>query len=1707
MKIDKTLYESGRLELPSHTEVLVRLFDSANMEFLGSVQSFGADIVRFSETPGTAKLSLSGNMVWNLASMEEVRVIQANTLSTPRNPEATQIVQMGREGGRPVFDEGVEGDGQIVTQTDSGLDTNHNAFSESGKILDHYPVGGGNILEELGHGTYMAGIIAGDRTPYDVYNGFDGQSISSQLIFQDACSASGCALPDDYYNDLFQPSYDEGSRIHVNLLGYAGGYDYHSEDVDGFLLDNPRYLIVVPSGSTTGWDAQARSKNGIAACSSGHRDFNNEKEEVWWASPRGPRTGSRLGPDLMAPGLGVESALAGTTDGSTEALGSGCCPGAAAVAGSGALVRDYLTTRDEDSPLYSSDPSGALIKAMLINSGSEMKDTITAHGSDYDPPEPNNPNWYYPNNDQGWGRVWLDDVLYFDGDRRTLKFLDRKSGLNQGEQIFVDFWVKDSSEHLEVTLVWYDPPGSALQNDLNLLLTDPDIRTVKGNVFADDSDPLKLYGRSLPDDPGTSYSHDETNNVEGIIIRRELDNEIHPKRGLYTVNVKAETITVGPQPFALVVTGSLDIEGPDITWRYPFNGHWTNDETPDLQWQASDDYVGGGSGLDGCYDVQISDDPSFDPLGIQVDAHPCGLARNDDETSTWSTPPLSEGVYWWRVRGKDNANNIGPWSQGRQIGIDLTPPNPVVLECNDPSFPCHSGDPQNPWVANNRPLLTWNNPGDPGSPASGVDEYFGCLDKGSCTVGIDAIPIGSTEMYQPLLTDGHHTFMVISRDLAGNEADTWSNTIDIYVDKLPPTVNSFMIEDDAQYTIDLDTDLTMSIDDETGATEFMLTNSLPGWVYVPSVEESMHYPYRNDIDYTFSFSYPGADRMRVFFSKIETEPWYAPKPLAWGGSIWNCIVNRHSCGDWLFVSDESSFAHATAFNGGPFYNRMLEVSGDDIYVRFKTDWYGNNYYGYRLEYYGHYGDTWVGPFTYDSTEDPNYFCDIVGGSNPPGCWALTAGPPGYREVYLKVWDALGHIAEDHDDIVYDPVGPVVELWSPEDDHAQNVESITLKWTAQDQGSGISGNWIIWIDENPSFSSPEEIEWSDNTPGPNGEYEYATTKTQGVYYWKVMGEDYASNWGDFSPHWKFTIDTEQPGQPGKPVGAAAISDPSISWTWSPPSPLPLSGIDQYYVCVDDVTPIIEAFAECGWTATNVYEYSGGIGGQTYYAKVKARNRAGTEGIWSQDSDGIMAIATPPPKVDPPPVVSETLYGPPITDDFDAMYYVHWTEPPLPPGQVIDFYELEERDDIDGIWRRIGVPIFDTYVYLTERATYQDVTYEYRVRAVNPVGGGPWSDPSNAVNVPADTTPPILLEFYIEGDAPETRTRYVTLFPIVVSDIGDPELGITSPSSGVEIQFSNNGFIWSGWEDLVETKEWVLTQGSGRKGVWAQVRDKVGNFDEALGTRTDTIYYRSIKDPIDPRSVIGAPVTTDITVSLSGTSGAELTAEIVGFDSAAGKLVLPDSTHLDLPLGGGEGLGDLGSEEAQFGGMNSVPGDLSSMDGGGGYPDSVNDTMTYQWNLTMNGSSSAPEGGYFIVLTYENHVSSASNFVDLAITSGSITNAAHEEFAADAGGHIQYRFVNLNPYLLNQSQALFNTSRSQLEIEVDEEISLFTGQLHADNVTNNWTSFHWDFGDERNSTAMNVSLSYNSSGTYIVALTVTYEWYNTERIYLAVKVSEG
>ncbi len=475
-------------------------------------------------------------------------------------------------------DLGLYGQGQIVGIADTGLDTgNLDTLSDDFKGRLIYAIAGrrpGDWSDLRGHGTHTAGsffgagVMSGSNPMTHTYTGsYAGMAPEAQFVFGSYGDASGALYPPLNLQDLFDPCYTRGVRVHSDSWGTAsmGDYTAYSRDVDQYAWDHRDFLMVFAAGNE-GVDgnndgitdlknlyAPASAKNVIAVGASESNRPSSGRSGTWgsnWTFPinplkddpisnningmaawssRGPTTGSdnRIKPDIVAPGINIlstrshmpDAAYAGWVPvGSNYLYWGGTSMAAPIAAGAATIVRQYLT--DVNGLL----PSAALIKALMLNGAADM-----------------NPGQYgtgvkremgpRPNNVEGWGRVDLMNTID-PAPPKVVDFIDSSSGLNTGESHSYSWNVVNTSVPLRVTMVYTDYPaalgaGKKLVNDLDLQIKDPLNITFLGNGAAD--------------------SH---NNVETVDISA-------PVAGTYEVTIVGQTVPYGPQPYALAIQGGL----------------------------------------------------------------------------------------------------------------------------------------------------------------------------------------------------------------------------------------------------------------------------------------------------------------------------------------------------------------------------------------------------------------------------------------------------------------------------------------------------------------------------------------------------------------------------------------------------------------------------------------------------------------------------------------------------------------------------------------------------------------------------------------------------------------------------------------------------------------------------------------------------------------------------------------------------------------------------------------------------------------------------------------------------------------------------------------------------------------------------------------------------------------------------------------------
>lgn len=522
------------------------------------------------------RLTVEKGELDRLASLDEVRHI-----------EEVPTRQLFNNVARPILNADVAvngttyaGDGETIAVADTGFDkgstTNvHPAFT--GRVSKLYALGRTNpdkADDPHGHGTHVAGSVLGDGTSNSMGGAIQGTAPQARLVLQSTLDAGGGlgGLPMDLH-DLFEPPYDnDDARVHTNSWGATTPglpYDSSAQEIDDVVWNRTDLVICFAAGNdgidkdksgvvdagSVGSQSAAKNCITVGASESSRPNFEPPYGKYWPSgfpkdpinsdlqannadglvafSSRGPTKEGRIKPDVVAPGTCILSTLSravaspssifGTSSDSLFFFDSGTSMATPLVAGCVAVLRETLIKNG------TAKPSAALIKALLVNGAVEL-------AGQYSPTEAG----ASPNNNSGFGRVDLAGSVIIPGPDPDAGFGEGVP-LKEGEEESITIDIPETPpEHGEkseaadaaltsagvtfkITIVWTDPPGAALQNDLDLV-----VRAKNGD---------ERHGNM-----GTSADFDRQNNVEQVVWQ-------NMPPGKAEITIRAFRITNFPQPY------------------------------------------------------------------------------------------------------------------------------------------------------------------------------------------------------------------------------------------------------------------------------------------------------------------------------------------------------------------------------------------------------------------------------------------------------------------------------------------------------------------------------------------------------------------------------------------------------------------------------------------------------------------------------------------------------------------------------------------------------------------------------------------------------------------------------------------------------------------------------------------------------------------------------------------------------------------------------------------------------------------------------------------------------------------------------------------------------------------------------------------------------------------------------------------------------
>jgi subtilisin family serine protease len=563
----------------------------------------GAELVGEAATVIRFRGALDRALLNRLTEMSEVKSVSTYTPPTMLADRVREIIGIDKVNSGPTLERWT-GSGEIVGILDSGVDSTHPDLAD--RVQATLAIEGASATDRTGHGTHIAGIIAGSGLASGAK--IRGVAPGARLVVVGITNDAGTPQLEKFVDlgSLAALATENGAKI-LNLswgMAVGGSYDHGSASVDRFVHEHPDVLMVVAAGNAGAEDAlgdlrfntvgaPATAKNvltvGASATDRSEDVFQGRQRSIkqTWAearpsrfqtpkaiatlaagdpdaaaaiSSRGPTDFDSVKPDVLAPGTFILSTRAVAVPDSNYELPCDQYPGARyayltgssmaapAIAAAAAVVRQYLRVDRKTA-----NPSAALLKAILIASTKRLPSTT---------PSKSEPEIGYPDFGQGYGRVDLSSILphaaapigrkllFVDVGNASPGALESRAPIGAASKAMCTYLVQvpnGVAEPLRIVLTWTDVPGNSVQNNLQLEVRGPD-RSYVGNA-----------DHRYRKDP----AFDDTNQ-EGIVFDKRNIVELvyieHPTPGDYRLRVIAQNTAYPPQGYALCVCGVVATE-------------------------------------------------------------------------------------------------------------------------------------------------------------------------------------------------------------------------------------------------------------------------------------------------------------------------------------------------------------------------------------------------------------------------------------------------------------------------------------------------------------------------------------------------------------------------------------------------------------------------------------------------------------------------------------------------------------------------------------------------------------------------------------------------------------------------------------------------------------------------------------------------------------------------------------------------------------------------------------------------------------------------------------------------------------------------------------------------------------------------------------------------------------------------------------------
>jgi subtilisin family serine protease len=451
-------------------------------------------------------------------------------------------------------------------------------------------------------------------------------------------------------------SYNAPHHVIVKAAGNDRNDAPSSQPVEHLVWDSDASQWVTstevrdPDGGEEGYQSLGRisaAKNiiTVGAVEGTGGEYNTPRDVTMSSfSGWGPTDDGRIKPDLVAKGVQVYSALAGSDD--DYGTFSGTSMSSPMVSGSVALLQEHFRILHGGQP-----PRASTMKALLAHTANEAG--------------PPGPDYTF-----GWGlmNVARAATLISADAERAGSYL-REATLREDEVLEYDV-LSVGKDTLMATIAWTDPtgvpPDQTLNPDKRMLVNDLDVRIEGPN--GTEYQPYVLNASS-PEAPATAGDNNR-DNVEQVFIEDPVD-------GTYTVRVFHEgTLEQAPQAFSLAATPPPLLKVPSGLRADASASPGAPTAPVSLRWQTVVERNSEGFVVERRLGPLTPEARQTDEGWTQVDFVP---SKATDEISTdtlryrFESEVPTAGQYAFRLR---YVTENGP-EEGRRVGVATTLDVPI----------------------------------------------------------------------------------------------------------------------------------------------------------------------------------------------------------------------------------------------------------------------------------------------------------------------------------------------------------------------------------------------------------------------------------------------------------------------------------------------------------------------------------------------------------------------------------------------------------------------------------------------------------------------------------------------------------------------------------------------------------------------------------------------------------------------------------------------------------------------------------------------------------------------------------------------------------------------------------------------------------------------------------------------------------------------